>query len=242
MYRNRTYRTLFPVTLLLLCVAALIGACGDDSGDATAEAGDHPTIEALPRPEGTRGSVTGMPDTPGPGHVGPPTDALAADGTLAVDALGLPVEGDVAAVDESAPVDGMQAGSTPVDTTTEPTPQDAVAVVRDYYAAINAQSFGRAYALWADGGRASGQSPQQFADGLAETAGVSVALDAPSRIDASAGARHVEVPVSVRVQQRDGAVRGFVGSITLRRSVAEGATPEQRAWRIAAADLREEGP
>ena len=53
------------------------------------------------------------------------------------------------------------------------------------------------------------------------------------------GSRYIEVPVSVEATSRDGKVRRFVGAYTLRRSVVDGATPEQRAWRIASADLRE---
>ena len=118
-------------------------------------------------------------------------------------------------------------------------PQDAVAVVREYYAAINERNFGRAYALWSDSGRASGQSPQQFASGFDNTIGVSVEILAPSRIDAAAGSRFIEVPVAFTATEKDGRQRRFVGAYTLRRGVVDGATAEQRAWRIASADLRE---
>ncbi len=66
------------VTRTLAALAALmaLAGCGDRAGDRAgkpAEAtGEHPTIETLPAPEGTRGSVTGMPDRPGPGRVGVP--------------------------------------------------------------------------------------------------------------------------------------------------------------------------
>jgi hypothetical protein len=126
--------------------------------------------------------------------------------------------------------------------TTEPTAEDAVAVVRDYYGAINSGDFGRAYALWSDGGNASGQSPQQFAAGFADTTGISVEMQPPGNVRAAAGSRYVEVPVAVVATQRDGSQRRFVGAYTLRRSVADGATPEQRAWRIGSADIREVQP
>ena len=42
--------------------------------------------------------------------------------------------------------------------------------------------------------------------------------------------------------QRDGSQLKFVGAYMLRRAVADGATPEQRAWRIASADLRQVQP
>ena len=60
------------------------------------------------------------------------------------------------------------------DRTAEPTSEDAVDAVSDYYAAINARRFRHApMRLWSDGGRASGQTPQQFADGFADTTGMS---------------------------------------------------------------------
>ena len=121
----------------------------------------------------------------------------------------------------------------------EPSPQDAVSVVRDYYAAIDARQFARAYALWSGGGNASGQTPQQFAGGFADTSQVVVETDAPGRIDAAAGSRYIEVPVAVRATHADGSIHRYVGAYTLRRAVVDGASAEQRAWRIASADLRE---
>ncbi|MGH8078899.1 MAG: hypothetical protein ACREPE_16495, partial [Lysobacter sp.] len=93
-----------------------------------------------------------------------------------------------------------------------------------------------------DGGRATGQSPQQFANGFADTSGVSVEVMAPGRVDAAAGSRHIEVPVALTATQDDGSQRKYVGAYMLRRAVVDGATPEQRSWRIASADLREVQP
>ncbi len=121
----------------------------------------------------------------------------------------------------------------------EPTPEDAVGVIRDYYAAINRGDFARAYTLWVDGGGASGQSLQQFAAGFAETTGVSVEVMPPGNVDAAAGSRFVEVPVAITATQRDGSQHKYVGAYVLRRADVDGATPEQRAWRIGSADLRE---
>ena len=115
-------------------------------------------------------------------------------------------------------------------------------MVRDYYAAINAHDYTHAYALWSDGGRSSGQTPQQFADGFVDTTNVSVRTDAPGRIDAAAGSRYIEVPVTIDASQRDGSVRSYIGSYTLRRAVVDGASAEQRAWRIASAQLHEVRP
>ena len=121
----------------------------------------------------------------------------------------------------------------------EPDAQDAAAVVRSYYAAIDARDYPRAWALWSDGGRSSGQTLQQFADGFAATVDVAAQVQAPGRIDAAAGSRYVEVPVTIVATDRSGAEHHYRGTYTLRRAVVDGATPEQRAWRIASADVRE---
>jgi hypothetical protein len=227
------------ITLTLLALLGLAACGGDKTGGGSTVAGV--ADEQLPTPEGVPGSaVTGMPGAPGPGQVGPP---VAADPVpLALDEFGnpLPADGvplDPATVPAAPPADTAYA----VDGT-EPTAQDAVGVVRDYYAAINARNFAQAFALWSDGGRATGQSPQQFANGFAGTNGVSVEVKAPGRVDAAAGSRYIEVPVALTTTLDDGSQRKYVGMYTLRRAVVDGATPEQRAWRISSADLREVQP
>ena len=220
-------------SLLALCIALVLCACGDRD-EKSGRAGDGTAVDALPQPEGTSGSVTGMPDAPGPGQVGtasmdlPPDTPIASDGSVA-----LPPDVMVDGAGVSPPSTGNEG---------EPTVEDAVALVRDYYAAINGGDFGRAHALWSEGGNASGQSLQQFANGFADTTGVSVQIDAPGRVDAAAGSRYIEVPVAIDAKQRDGSVRQFVGAYVLRRAVADGASAEQRQWRIASADLREVRP
>lgn len=222
-------------SLFLLGIALALCACGGGD-DKAGRPGDGVGVDTLPQPEAASGSVTGMPDTPGPGQVGTPSLELPPDTPVASDgSVGVPppegVEGDL-----SPPSTGLATVAG------EPTPQDAVAVVRDYYAAINTGSFGRAYALWSDGGNASGQTPQQFADGFADTTGVSVQIDAPGQVGAAAGSRYIEVPVAIEAQQRDGGVRRFVGAYVLRRAMVDGASAEQRQWRITSADIREVRP
>lgn len=203
----------------LLLASALLVACGDDEAKRTTSEGGP--IEQLPTPTGTAGGVTGMPDRPGPGPIGPPAEEQP---EVLLDENGNPILPDLAQ------------GNTPAG---EPTPEDAVAVLRDYYAAINSGDFSRAYALWSDEGRASGQSPQQFANGFADTTGISVDMQAPGSVDAAAGSRYVTIPVTITATLRDGTQQRFAGSYTLRRAVVDGATPEQRAWRIASADLQD---
>jgi hypothetical protein len=218
-------------TLLLASALVMAGCSRDQDGAAQGGADD---IASLPGPESGGGSVTGMPDQPGPGPVGPPSTgettlppdtAIADDGSLVFPATGDTPAGEVTA--------------TPPMPATEPTADDAIAVVRGYYAAIDARQYAHAYALWSGGGSASGQSPEQFAAGFADTTDVVVEPGAPGRLDAAAGSRFIEVPVSVRATREDGSVHRYAGSYTLRRAVVDGATAEQRAWRIASADIRE---
>ncbi|QNP41136.1 Cif family virulence factor [Lysobacter solisilvae (ex Woo and Kim 2020)] len=213
-------RTPFIATLLLSTL--LLAACG--GGDAKKTTADGGTVEQLPTPTGAAGGVTGMPARPGPGPIGAP---VAEQPEVALDADGNPILPEAAQGEATAD---------------EPSPDDAVAVIRDYYAAINSGDFGRAYALWSDDGRASGQSPAQFAAGFGDTTGVSVEMQAPGSVEAAAGSRYIEIPVTLVAAQRDGGQRRFSGRYTLRRAVVDGATAEQRAWRIASANLQETAP
>ena len=227
-------RRSLPVLCLVLCLCA----CGDDTDTSGRRNADGSTVDALPQPEGASGSVTGMPDAPGPGEVGQSSLELPADTQLAsAGSVGLPAEGVVADDGLAQPSPGNEPAFE-----SEPGPQDAVAVVRDYYAAINAGNFDGASALWSDGGKSSGQSLQQFANGFTDTTGVSVQIKEPGRVDAAAGSRFIEVPVAIDAKQRDGSVRQYVGAYVLRRAVVDGASTEQRQWRIASADLREVRP
>lgn len=113
----------------------------------------------------------------------------------------------------------------------------AAAVIRTYYAAINARDYRRAYELWGDGGRASGQSYEEFAAGFAETASVEVEIGTPGRVEGAAGSRFVEVPVVIRATLRDGERQTFTGHYTLRRVVVDGAPPAARRWHIYSAEI-----
>jgi hypothetical protein len=208
------------IVALLLCTL-LLAACGDRKNQSAATG--NAATEQLPAPTGTSGGVTGMPARPGPGPVGPP---VAEAPEVPVDESGNPLLPE--ATEESA--------------ASEPTPEDAVAVIRNYYEAINSGDFERAYVLWSDSGRSSGKSPQQFAAGFADTTGVSVEMQAPGNVDAAAGSRYIEVPVTITATHRDGSQHRFAGKYVLRRAMVDGATPEQRQWRIASADLGEVAP
>ena len=234
--------------LLLALTAALLCACGDNTTTAGRRPVGGVADDQLPTPAGTPGSaVTGMPAAPGPGQAGPVLAGppLADErGPIAFDEDGNPLPVDGMPID---PTGGPAPAPMPTQepqaiSDTEPSAQEAIGVVRDYYAAINARNYAQAFALWSEGGRATGQSPQQFANGFARTNGVSLQVMPPGRIDAAAGARYIEVPVELSTTLDDGSQRKYVGMYTLRRSVVAGAGPDQLDWRIASADLREVQP
>lgn len=213
------------VCCIALCAFAL-AACGGNDKGGTAKRADGSDLEALPTPENTRGSVTGMPDEPGPGQ------PAAASSVISPDAFA----GDDLPIDE---IEGLGEGTPDEEgnVSGEPTTGDAVEVVQQYYASLEAKDYPNAYAQWIEG--ASGQSPAQFAAGFADIAQIIVTADAPARMEGAVGSRYVEVPVAVETTSSDGKVRRYVGAYVLQRSVVDGATDAQRAWRIASADLRE---
>jgi hypothetical protein len=116
-------------------------------------------------------------------------------------------------------------------------PAAALEVIHDYYGAIEGKDFARAYRYWGNGGEASGQTLDQLSAGFAETESVSVQTGLPGRIDPGAGQRYIEIPAAVRANTTGGGSQCFRGAYVLRRSEVDGATAEQRSWRIASADL-----
>jgi len=129
--------------------------------------------------------------------------------------------------------------SRPDQTTNEQgSPDAAVGVVRAYYNAIASRGYARAYALWANNGQASGQSFDAFRAGFAQTASVEARVGTPGRIGGAAGSRYIEIPVTIQAVTTTGADQCFGGTYTLRRSEVDGATAEQRSWRIHSASIR----
>ncbi|MFN2421306.1 MAG: hypothetical protein ABR527_07995 [Gemmatimonadota bacterium] len=110
-------------------------------------------------------------------------------------------------------------------------------MVRLFYAAINARDFRRAYELWGDDGAASGKTFEEFAAGFAETIRVGAEVGKPGRVEPAAGSRYVEVPVRVRAVTASGEKQEFEGTYTLRRSVVDGASAEQRQWHVYSAAI-----
>lgn len=235
-----------PTSLFLSppLLALLLTACGGERAPEGERPRDGAEAEALPAPAAGSGSVTGMPSAPGPGSVPLGGQPPAPDPWVEADGhFGLPPLEDEpeAGLIEAAPPANAVAGADPTAGTLAPEAdrEQAAATVRDYYAAIQARDYPRAYALWSDGGRSSGQSPEQFAAGFATTRSVDLQLGAPGEVEGAAGSRYVEVPVSLTARQDDGSLRRYAGRYVLRRAVVDGASADQRAWRIASAELRE---
>lgn len=219
-----------PALGLALAFACLLVGCGRDAPDGSVDADGQTTGSPLPQPQQPSGSITGLSGAPGPGDVPLGGEQPAADPEESAALLPL----------EDNPEAGLgEAQGDPALLLPEPSPAEAVAVIRTYYAAINALDYGRAYALWSDGGRASGQSPDQFASGFGDTSVVMVDIGAPGAVESAAGTRFIQIPVSLRAQQTDGSSRRFEGQYVMRRAMVDGASDVQHQWRIASADLRE---
>ena len=210
----------FSNPLILLLVCAALSACGGSGSGSGSSNGDEGDAANLPTPTAQGGSITGMPDPMKGGSA--PTAAASIEAEPLPDPMAEPDNTDEATTAASAQ---------------EPGPDQAVQVIRDYYAAINLRHHARAYALWRGQGQASGVSVEQFAQDFANTSGVSVEIGQPGPVDPGAGQRHIEVPVSLVVRSNDGSEQRYRGAYTLQRTVVDGASDDQRAWRIASAQL-----
>lgn len=115
----------------------------------------------------------------------------------------------------------------------------ATAVVRRYFALLAAQKYDSAYALWSDSGRASHKSRAEFVAGYRETATVRATITGAVRVEGAAGSQYATVPVAIDAVLRDGRHQHFDGTYTLRRAMVDGASAEQRSWRIYSATMRE---
>lgn len=143
-----------------------------------------------------------------------------------------------AATGAASPAAAADAATPAAELPPGPGPEEAVAVVRDYYAAINARDFESAYAKWGDDGAASRQPFAIFRDGYADTESVQATIGAAHGLEGAAGSRYIIVPVEVRSQQRDGSVRRYRGEFQLRAAMVDGASEEQRRWHLDSAVLQ----
>ncbi|HSM11613.1 MAG TPA: hypothetical protein VK827_08595, partial [Lysobacter sp.] len=197
------------IVLVAIVGGALLGgACSPQDADLAERRPGATETAALPVPDAGRGGVTGMPGQPGPGAIGTPEPAPGPEiDDLLDSAAGLPGTPDDATSRDLHGEDPSMAVHELPQAPAEPGAEEAVATVRAYYDALDSGSYARAYRFWSDGGAATGQSPQQFADSFAGTAAQSVEFLTPGRIDAAAGSRYIEVPVMIEAIGRDGGVR-----------------------------------
>ena len=133
----------------------------------------------------------------------------------------------------------QSSGSAVADSTS---PAAAVAWIRSYYAAINEHRYDDAYAHWEQGGQASGKTLDEFRNGFGETENVQLTVGSTGTIGAAAGSRYIEIPVRIDARDKSGAAQTFAGTYTLRLSIVDGATPEQRSWHIYSAAIHRESP
>jgi hypothetical protein len=116
--------------------------------------------------------------------------------------------------------------------------QEAIDVISQYYDAINAREFRRAYELWSGNGAASKQIFEQFRSGFANTSSAEFDTTGPGRIEGAAGSQYATIPIRIRAIMKDGSEQNFIGEYVLRRSMVDGSTADQRAWRIYSADIK----
>ena len=116
---------------------------------------------------------------------------------------------------------------------------DPAAIVKDYYAAIRAHDFLRAYRMWQVSGQTGGRSFAQFEAGFDSTESVDARVGAAGRVEGAAGSRFVTVPVDISARLRNGTQQHFAGTYTLRRVEVPGASPAQQKWHLYAASIRQ---
>lgn len=121
--------------------------------------------------------------------------------------------------------------------------QGAATVLQTYYALIGERKYREARALWGRNGAASGQSADAFAASFAKYSEYHANIGAPGDIDAGAGQRYVTVPVQAYARLKSGAAAYWIGSAVLHRTAdIDGASPEDKAWRIKSIDLKPAPP
>lgn len=130
---------------------------------------------------------------------------------------------------------GNAADRTPVSEApfTPESAQGAGDVMQSYFALIEVGRFAQAYALWGNGGKASGMSQADFAKSFSAYREVHGQVGAPGEIEGAAGSLYVTVPVGLYGRPASGGTFDHKGTATLRRvNDVPGSTTEQRKWHI----------
>lgn len=119
------------------------------------------------------------------------------------------------------------------------TPQAAATAVQSYFALIEQGNYREAWKAWDRDGAASGMSQHAFVASFEKYADYHADVGTPGRIDSGAGQRYVDVPVKAYGTLRSGKPFAMEGSVSLHRVAdVDGATADQRRWRIADSGLR----
>jgi len=118
-------------------------------------------------------------------------------------------------------------------------PQAAADVVQRYYAALESRHYRQAWALWGDDGADSKMSASAFVASFAKYKEYHANIGVPGDVDAGAGQRYVTVPVQIYARLADGKPDYRLGNVVLHRvGDIDGATAEQKQWRIRSIDLK----
>ncbi|MCC6457530.1 MAG: hypothetical protein IT328_21415 [Caldilineaceae bacterium] len=104
-----------------------------------------------------------------------------------------------------------------------------VDLLASYYNAVNRQEYERAYGYW----QAPPNDYDTFAAGYADTAGVQLIVQPPTRIEGAAGSLYVEIPTVLIAQHNDGSTHTFAGCIVTRKSnLHPPDIPEEDVWHL----------
>ena len=117
--------------------------------------------------------------------------------------------------------------------------REARETVQRYYAFISAGQYEQAQKLWEDGGKASGRTPQQFAQQFEKYSSYQADIGEPQNTGTDSGDRTIEVPVTLHGTLRGGA-SAFRTKATLvlhRAADGEGAGKDRTGWHIARIDM-----
>lgn len=113
----------------------------------------------------------------------------------------------------------------------------ARAVVRTYFAHIEAGDYEAAWALRWHGEADDAASRKAFLDSRALYAEHHATVGIPGSVEGAAGSLYVEVPVQLYGRLASGKPFSSAGTVTLRRvNDVPGSTAEQRRWRIYSRD------
>ncbi len=109
-----------------------------------------------------------------------------------------------------------------------------VAVLAAYYNAVNRREYQRAYAYR--------QNPpnnyNDFAQGYADTTGVQLIIQPPTRIDAGAGNLYVQIPAVLIARHQDGSEHAFSGCYVVHKSnLHPPDIPQEDTWHISRATI-----